>query len=78
MSPGPINWPPTLTPAKAFFLLFDADIIHYLVQETQLYAMKETGDKELNWQMTEKMLWSYLAIFLAMCLRPAPSLTDYW
>lgn len=43
------------------------------------YAARETGDAhfEERWCLTKGMLWTYLAIFLAMCLHPAPALKDY-
>jgi hypothetical protein len=61
-------------------LFFDKALIDHIIADTNKYAAYELSGQPAKAQfvLTERMLFTYFAIFLSMWLRPAPAFEDDW
>lgn len=69
---GSVN---VLTPLEYFHKFFSSDILTDIVEQTNTYAISQTG-RTLG--LTEDELRDFLAIHIIMGVVSMPSYTDYW
>ena len=67
--------PGTASVLQAFLLLYNTYIIKAIVDDTIRYAHQHQDN---TFTFTQEDFIAYIAILLAMCMRPAPRLRDYW
>lgn len=63
------------SPVDFFLLLFDNELLDYIVEQTNLYAQQQ-GKKHPDTTRTELKL--FLGMNLLMGIKPLPSYRDYW
>lgn len=71
----PVGSDTVLTPLEYFYKFFSPDILTDIVEQTNTYAISQTG-RTLG--LTEDELRDFLAIHIIMGVVSMPSYTDYW
>lgn len=70
-----IDLPDTNSSLNHFYKFFSPDIITYIVEQTNIYSVQQTGK---SMQLTDEAFRDFLAIHIIMGIVNMPSYVDYW